>query len=335
MSKQRNYVLGYLNDSDLRLLRIFSTIVECGGITAAEAELNMANSTLSTHLATLEAHLHMKLCRRGRAGFELTSEGRQVYEAAERMFQSLEEFRRSVQSAQAEPPAQIRVLVPDAMLSSVFDELTPVFRRFVAALPGVFIDIDLASPSHIDQSLIDGKIDIGINSSSRRTHNLRFHDIKEEMVGLYCGVGHPLFTVPERSLSVEKLLQHNFVRAHGYYYPKKIMRALHGTGSAACIPLDGRALLLATGHYLGIMVEDIARPYVERGLLRELMPEVFRYTNRLSIITRADAENPALEKFIDILEQELSPFQASVSPGRARRTGSPRAPRTRINRASL
>ena len=309
-SRQSTYVLGYLNDSDLRLLRIFSTIVECGGVTAAEAELNMANSTLSTHLATLEDHLQMKLCRRGRAGFELTSEGRQVYEAAERMFGALEEFRRSVQSAKAVSPAQIRVLVPDALLCTLLDELVPVFRRFVAELPGVFIDIDLASPAHIDQAVIDGKVDMGINSSPRRTHNLRFYDVKEEMVGLYCGVGHPLFEVPERELSVERLLQYNFVRAHGYYYPRKILRALQGTGSASAIPLDGRALLLATGHYLGIMAEDFARPYTERGLLRELMPEVFRYSNRLSIITRAEIDNPALEKFVNLLEKEFSAVPA-------------------------
>jgi LysR family transcriptional regulator, transcriptional activator for bauABCD operon len=306
MSRQSNYVLGYLNDSNLRLLRIFSTIVECGGVTAAEVELNMANSTLSTHLATLEDHLQMKLCRRGRAGFELTSEGRQVYEAAERMFRSLEEFRRSVQSARAVSPAQIRILVPDALLCTLLDELVPVFRRYVAELPGVFIDIDLASPADIDQAVIDGKVDMGINSSSRRTHNLRFYPVKKEMVGLYCGVGHPLFKVPERQLSVEKLRQYAFVRAHGYYYPRRILRALQGKGSASAIPLDGRALLLATGHYLGIMVEDYARPYSERGLLRELMPEVFRYTNNLSIITRAEIENPALGRFVDILEEELS-----------------------------
>jgi len=307
MSRQSNYVLGYLNDSDLRLLRIFSTIVECGGVTAAEAELNMANSTLSTHLATLEDHLQMKLCRRGRGGFDLTSEGRQVYEAAERLFQSLEEFRRSVQGAQAVAPARIRILVPDAMLYALFDELLPVFRRFVAELPGVFLDIDVASPAHIDQAVIDGKVDMGINSSSRRTHNLRFYDLKQEMVGLYCGQGHALFKIPERGLTIEKLLQHRFVRAHGYYYPKKIMRALKGRGAASCIPLDGRALLLATGHFLGIMADDVARPYAERGLLRELMPDVFRYSNRLSAITRADSANPALAKLLDILEEEIHP----------------------------
>ena len=318
MSRQSNYVLGYVNDSDLRLLRIFSTIVECGGITAAESKLNMANSTLSTHLSTLEDHLQMKLCTRGRAGFELTSEGRVVYQAAERMFQSLEEFRRSVQGAQVASPAQIRILVPDLLLYAVFDELVPVFRRLVAEVSGIFIDIDIASPAQIDQAVIDGKIDMGINSSLRRTHNLRFYDIKQETTALYCGRGHPLFPVLERSLSVEKILKHNFVRAHGTYYPKKILRMLQGVGASLCIPLDARALLIATGHYLGLIPEEFARPYVQRGLLRELMPEVFRYSYCLSIVTRADIENPALAKFLDIMEEELTKVHTAFRPGGGR-----------------
>jgi DNA-binding transcriptional LysR family regulator len=310
MSRHSNYVLGYFHDSDLRLLRIFSTIVECGGITAAESELNMANSTLSTHLATLEDHLQMKLCARGRAGFELTSQGRVVHEAAERMFQSLEEFRHSIQRAQVTSPSQIRILVPDALVYTVFDELIPAFRRFLAEVPDIFIDIDIASPAHIDQGVMDGKVDMGINSSQRRTHNLRFYDLKEETTALYCGRGHPLFTVPERSLSMDKLLKHKFVRAHGTYYPKKLLRALQGVGSSFCVPLDARALLVATGHYLGLMPEEFARPYVQRGLLRELMPESFRYTYCLSIVTRADIENPALGRFLDILEEELKTVHA-------------------------
>jgi len=94
------------NNNDLRLLHIFSTIVECGGIDAAESKLDMANSTLSAHLATREDHLQMKLCTRGRAGFALTPEGLAAIKATERMFQRLEEPRRSVQRAKVAFPAQ-------------------------------------------------------------------------------------------------------------------------------------------------------------------------------------------------------------------------------------
>lgn len=305
MARQSKYVLGYVTDGDLRLLRIFSTIVECGGITAAESELNMANSTLSTHLATLEDHLRMKLCTRGRAGFKLTAEGRAVHEAAKQLFQSLDEFRRSVLGARVTSPSRLSILVPDALICAVFDKLLPVFRRFATEVPDVFLDIDIASPAQIDQAVIDGKADMGITSSVRRTHNLRFHDLKMETTALYCGKGHPLFGVSERSLRVEKIVKYNFVRAYGSYYPKKILRALQGVGSSSCIPLDARALLVATGHYLGLMPEDFARPYVQRGLLRELMPGEFRYSYPLSIVTKPTTENAALGRFLEILQREL------------------------------
>jgi len=62
-------VLGQLSDMDLRLLQVFKSVVECGGLAAAELELNIATSTISRHLKDLETRLGLVLCRRGRAGF--------------------------------------------------------------------------------------------------------------------------------------------------------------------------------------------------------------------------------------------------------------------------
>ena len=47
----------HLSDIDLRLIRIFCTIVESNGFAGAQIALNMGQSTLSTHLAALEAKL--------------------------------------------------------------------------------------------------------------------------------------------------------------------------------------------------------------------------------------------------------------------------------------
>ena len=48
-------VLGQLSDMDLRLLQVFKSVVECGGMSAAELELNIGTSTLSRHMKDLEA----------------------------------------------------------------------------------------------------------------------------------------------------------------------------------------------------------------------------------------------------------------------------------------
>ena len=71
--------LGQLSDMDLRLLRVFRSVVECGGMAAAGLELNIGVSTVSRHIKDLEIRLGLTLCRRGRAGFALSDEGQQIY----------------------------------------------------------------------------------------------------------------------------------------------------------------------------------------------------------------------------------------------------------------
>lgn len=71
-----------LTETDLKLLRIFSAVATAGGLTAAEAILNIERSTISRHLQNLEARLGEKLCFRGPAGFQLTIFGESVLKAS-------------------------------------------------------------------------------------------------------------------------------------------------------------------------------------------------------------------------------------------------------------
>ena len=83
--------IGQLSDADLRLLRVFKAVVDCGGMASAELELNLAMSTISRHVKDLETRLGLVLCRRGRAGFALTPEGQQLYEATQRLLAAFRE----------------------------------------------------------------------------------------------------------------------------------------------------------------------------------------------------------------------------------------------------
>ena len=89
-------VLGQLSDMDLRLLKVFKSVVDCGGMAAAELELNIGTSTVSRHVKDLETRLGLVLCRRGRAGFALTAEGQRVYDETLRLLASVDAFRGSI-----------------------------------------------------------------------------------------------------------------------------------------------------------------------------------------------------------------------------------------------
>src|SRR5262249_41536293 len=64
-----------VTDFDLRLLRVFKTIVEEGGLKPAQAALEIGLPTISKYLSDLEARFGVRLCRRGSQRFELTREG--------------------------------------------------------------------------------------------------------------------------------------------------------------------------------------------------------------------------------------------------------------------
>ena len=96
MSSRRPDPLAQVSDFDIRLLRIFRSVVECGGFSAAESVLGIGRSAISQQMSDLEQRLGLRLCQRGRAGFSLTEEGREVYHSALQLLSALESFRTEV-----------------------------------------------------------------------------------------------------------------------------------------------------------------------------------------------------------------------------------------------
>ena len=47
MSRRKAALSGQVSDADLRLLRIYRKVVECGGFSAAEVELNISRAAIS------------------------------------------------------------------------------------------------------------------------------------------------------------------------------------------------------------------------------------------------------------------------------------------------
>tara|TARA_Y100001960_G_scaffold15364_1_gene13926 strand:+ start:1558 stop:1914 length:357 start_codon:yes stop_codon:yes gene_type:complete len=88
--------VGQIGDYEIKQLKIFKVVADCGGFSAAETELNISRSTISIHISNLESRLNLILCRRGRAGFALTEEGVVVYEATVKLLGELEDFRNTI-----------------------------------------------------------------------------------------------------------------------------------------------------------------------------------------------------------------------------------------------
>src|SRR6185312_2919641 len=110
---KRKALLGRVNDVDLRLLRIFQTVVNCGGFSAAEIDLGIGRSTISTDIGALEARLGTRLCQRVRGGVALTARGKKSYEASLVPMKCLDDFRKEVNGATDTVTGEINIGVVD------------------------------------------------------------------------------------------------------------------------------------------------------------------------------------------------------------------------------
>lgn len=74
------------------MLRVFQTIAQSGGITAAGMILNEGRSTISRQLADLKLRLRVKRCDRGPKGLALTEEGSRIFGAINNLLASVDNF---------------------------------------------------------------------------------------------------------------------------------------------------------------------------------------------------------------------------------------------------
>ncbi len=192
-------MLHNVSDPDLRLLRVFMTVVEAGGFSAAQISLNVAQSTISTQMTHLETRLGMRLCNRGRTGFSLTDDGRVVCEAARELFRSMSTFRTKVNDRHDGLAGTLQVAFAAALLGNPDFKLDVAISRFVTDAPDVELELKTTNPFDIKHGVLDGRYHAGIHTFPDHAPGLTYTKLFAERQTLYCGAGHPFFEVPIQS----------------------------------------------------------------------------------------------------------------------------------------
>ncbi len=283
-----NTLLGQLSDMDLRLLRVFKVVVECGGMAAAELELNIGISTVSRHVKDLETRLGLTLCRRGRAGFAVTPEGQQIYDETLRLLAGADAFRHRVDEIHRRMGGQLHIAVFDKTASNPEARLGEAIARFGALAPEVALNLHVAPINAIERGVMDGRFQIGVVPGHRDSDSLAYDDLFGETMHLYCGAAHPLFTTEHDALEWAHIRAHAFAGL-GYHSPNmEISRQVHLQRTATGFDQESIATLILSGRYLGFLPEHYAAGFVQAGLMRAVRPALFRYDCRfLSIVRRS------------------------------------------------
>jgi DNA-binding transcriptional LysR family regulator len=244
----------HLHDIDLRLLRVFTTIVECGGLSPAQVALNLSQSTLSTQLAELERRLGFRLCRRGRAGFALTAAGERLYAASGDLFAALDRFQKVTADISGEMKGVLRIGTVDAMLSNPDFDLPALLGTFAARAPSVVIELSTDAPDAMARAISDGTRDLAIGPfvkpSRAISAGVAFLPLFKERQAMFCAAGHPLFG--RRKVSLADIRQHPFV-ARRYLNRFDLEAIGHLKASAVVEQMEAQAALILSGRFIGFL----------------------------------------------------------------------------------
>ncbi|GGK56077.1 LysR family transcriptional regulator [Amphritea balenae] len=286
---KRSSLSGQIADIDLKLLRIFKTVVECGGFSAAEVELNIGRSAISRQMSDLETRLDMHLCQRGRSGFQLTEHGRLVYEATQELLVDLEKFRANVNAVHSRLIGELTLGLTDNMLTDPNSPVVDVLGAFHQQEPEVKINLQVAAPNEVERAVIEGRFNIGIVPQHHELPGLEYYDLYHETSLFYCGHNHPLFNTPAARLSLNTISQYDFI-APGYTHSVMLKEQFPQLKACATsYQVEGIATLILSGQYVGFLPKHYAALWHDKQLIRALLPDTLSYQVPFKIIVRRDS----------------------------------------------
>lgn len=143
---------------DTELARTFLMVATSGNFVAAASRLHVTQSTVSARIQTLETTLGTRLFQRGRNGATLTVAGKRFLRHAKNLVRTVEQARHDIGL-----PEGYRDIVVLSARIALWEEFLP---RWVAWMrdhtPDVSLRLEVGFEQDIMESLIEGRVDIGV-----------------------------------------------------------------------------------------------------------------------------------------------------------------------------
>jgi DNA-binding transcriptional LysR family regulator len=119
------------NQDRLTLMQTFIRIVEAGSLSAAAAQMNTSQPTISRRLQSLERSLGLALLQRSTHAMQLTDAGSRYYTRARDLLAGWSEFESDLRGSVEEAQGHLRVVVPHAFgQHQLVGPLTDFLQRY-------------------------------------------------------------------------------------------------------------------------------------------------------------------------------------------------------------
>ena len=186
----------------------------------------------------------------------------------------------------------------DNYISHPDSRLVAALRELAQLAPGIYFNLRTATLDELGLMLANSDLHLAIGTFRQFDPAVDYHLIHRETQVVCCATQHALAT------STSPLKQSDVVTA-GY------AKGLFAYGEEShmlenCVAtvhqLEGMVAFILSARGVGYIPDHIARPWIEAGQMKVLLPEAFNKTIPVYLgVRRKSLESPLLRRVVDIL----------------------------------
>ncbi len=197
-----------MKDLDIKSLRLFIAVCECGNLKSAAEQEHIEPSAVSKRLASLEASCGATLFTRNRNGAKPTTEGQVFLEHARSILFTLNKAEADLSAFKSGIQGQVRLVASaSAIAESLLDDVAKFMRD--PAHQRIQVDIEEKNTRGIIQAVREGQAPMGICWDNVDLEGLSSHTYKTDQLVLAVPIDHPL--CDQKSVLFEDTLQYEHV----------------------------------------------------------------------------------------------------------------------------
>ena len=301
-------MLNRLQESDIKLLRVFYAVASCNGFTAAEPVLRMQRPNISAAIKKLEERLDLVLCHRGRGGFQMTKEGEVVFQETKRIFNAFDNFVFNLKSLHDDYSGHVTLVLMAGLPLSMHLAVSKAVKSTMKKFDDIHVNIQTRLYNEVEHVALSGECHLVVSTYDMvKPESVTFHPVDLKCEGrLYCAPSHPLAKYRDglpADINIEDYAAIGISGLSSANYIQEESRLSIQTFSDS---FDGCMSAIMTGEYVGLLPDYMAK---EQGAGLGLVPvgggNLFDFSHELFVMNGKNTRlNPVLRHCI----KELSYF---------------------------
>jgi len=283
--------------------KIFADLVETKSFSKAARLNGVTQSAVSQQARSMEKHFASLLIDRSQKQFQLTREGKRVYQSAKEILHGYEKLQSELMEMRKVISGTIRI---STIYSIGLHELPPYIKNFLVKFPNVNVRVEYRRSNLVYEDLLHNSVDFGLVAFPQKNRQLEITHFRKDRLIVICHPENPL----ARSINLQPtdIVGHKFVGFDPDIPTRKAVDQILKDNRVEIQPVmefDNietvkRAVEIDAG--ISIVPKATVLQELKQGTLAAIPMEGHEYDRPLVILSRKGRVlTPAMRKFMSIL----------------------------------